>query len=42
MYSRYAQNRRWNVDVISSSESIGGGIKEIILEISGKGVFSPS
>jgi len=40
MYSRYAQNRRWNVDVISSSESIGGGIKEIILEISGKGVFS--
>ncbi|MGA9695421.1 MAG: peptide chain release factor 1 [Dehalococcoidales bacterium] len=40
MYSRYAQNRRWNVDVISTSESIGGGIKEIILEISGKGVFS--
>ena len=40
MYSRYAQNRRWNVDVISSSESIGGGIKEIILEVSGKGVFS--
>jgi peptide chain release factor 1 len=40
MYSRYAQPKRWNVDVISSSESIGGGIKEIILEISGKGVFS--
>ncbi len=40
MYSRYAQAKRWNVDVISSSESIGGGIKEIILEISGKGVFS--
>jgi peptide chain release factor 1 len=40
MYSRYAQMKRWNVDVISQSESIGGGIKEIILEISGKGVFS--
>jgi len=40
MYSRYAQNKRWNVDVISSSESIGGGIKEIILEISGHSVFS--
>ena len=40
MYSRYAQAKRWNVDVISSSESIGGGFKEIILEISGKGVFS--
>ena len=40
MYSRYAQAKRWNVDVLSSSESIGGGFKEIILEISGKGVFS--
>ena len=40
MYSRYAQNRRWNVDAISSSESIGGGIKEIILEVSGKGVLA--
>ena len=40
MYNRYAQAKRWNVDVISSSESIGGGFKEIILEISGKGVFS--
>jgi peptide chain release factor 1 len=40
MYSRYAQAKRWNVDVISSSESVDGGLKEIILEISGKGVFS--
>jgi len=40
MYSRYAQTKRWNVDVISSSESVDGGLKEIILEISGKGVFS--
>jgi peptide chain release factor 1 len=40
MYSRYAQAKRWNVDVINSSEGSGGGFKEIILEISGKGVFS--
>ena len=40
MYSRYAQTKKWNVDIINSSESIGGGYKEIILEISGKGVFS--
>jgi peptide chain release factor 1 len=40
MYSRYAQTKKWNVDVISSSESVGGGLKEIILEISGKGVYS--
>ena len=40
MYSRYAQTRKWNVDIINSSESVGNGYKEIILEISGKGVFS--
>jgi peptide chain release factor 1 len=40
MYSRYAQTRRWNVDIINSSESVGGGYKEIVVEISGKGVFS--
>jgi peptide chain release factor 1 len=40
MYSRYAQTKRWNVDIINSSESIGGGYKEVILEISGHGVFS--
>jgi peptide chain release factor 1 len=28
------------VDIINSSESVGNGYKEIILEISGKGVFS--
>jgi peptide chain release factor 1 len=40
MYTRYAQTRRWNVDIINSSESIGGGYKEVILEVSGKNVFS--
>jgi peptide chain release factor 1 len=40
MYSRYAQTKRWNVDIINSSESVGGGYKEIILEISGHSVFS--
>ncbi len=40
MYSRYAQSRRWEVDIIDSSESGGGGLKEIILEIRGKGAFS--
>ena len=40
MYSRYAQARNWAVDIINSSESGGGGLKEIILEIKGKGAFS--
>jgi peptide chain release factor 1 len=39
MYSRYAQNQRWKLDVISMSEG-GGGFKEIIFEVKGKGVFS--
>jgi peptide chain release factor 1 len=40
MYSRYAQTKRWNVDIINASESIGGGYKEVVLEISGHSVFS--
>jgi peptide chain release factor 1 len=40
MYSRYAQARRWNVDVIDASESGIGGFKEIIFEIKGRGAFS--
>jgi peptide chain release factor 1 len=40
MYSRYAMTRGWNIDVISLSESGGGGLKEIIFEIKGRGAFS--
>ena len=40
MYSRYAQSRRWNADIINVSESGIGGFKEIIFEIRGKGAFS--
>jgi peptide chain release factor 1 len=40
MYSRYAQGRGWKIDVISLSESGGGGFKEIIFEIRGRGAFS--
>jgi peptide chain release factor 1 len=40
MYSRYAQARGWKTDVISLSESGGGGLKEIIFEIRGRGAFS--
>jgi peptide chain release factor 1 len=35
MYSRYAQKNGWQVDVMSSSRSGIGGIKEIIASISG-------
>jgi peptide chain release factor 1 len=40
MYSRYAQNRGWSVDIIDSNESGIGGFKEIIFEIKGRGAFS--
>jgi len=40
MYSRYAQNRKWGVDIIDANETAIGGIKEIIFGIKGKGAFS--
>ncbi|MBC8477270.1 MAG: peptide chain release factor 1, partial [Dehalococcoidia bacterium] len=40
MYTRYAQAKRWNVEVINANESGVGGFKEVILEVRGKGVFS--
>lgn len=40
MYSRYAENQRWGVEVISSNSSERGGYKEIIARISGEGVYS--
>jgi peptide chain release factor 1 len=40
MYSRYAQAKGWDVDVIDSNASGIGGFKEIIFEVKGKGAFS--
>src|SRR6202790_1976505 len=40
MYTRYAETHRWKVEVLSSSESSAGGLKEVIAIIEGKRVFS--
>lgn len=40
MYQRYADKHGWKVNIISASESATGGYKEIIANITGKGVFS--
>jgi len=40
MYSRYAQSRGWEIDIINVNESGIGAFKEIIFEIRGKGAFS--
>ena len=40
MYVRYAEGLGWKVEILSSSESHGGGFKEVIVMIDGKDVFS--
>ncbi len=40
MYSRYAETQGWKVEVLSTSESAVGGLKEVIAIIEGKRVFS--
>jgi peptide chain release factor 1 len=40
MYSRYAQTKGWQVEVIDSNQSERGGFKELIFEVRGKGAFS--
>ncbi|MCT7655908.1 peptide chain release factor 1 [Oceanimonas sp. NS1] len=39
MYSRYAETRRWRVEIVSASEGEHGGFKEIIARIEGAGVY---
>lgn len=40
MYTKYAESRRWKVDIIDSSPTGLGGIKEIVASIEGKGAYS--
>jgi peptide chain release factor 1 len=40
MYCRYAERKRWKVEIMSSSESGSGGFKEVIASISGDKVYS--
>jgi peptide chain release factor 1 len=40
LYSRYAEGQRWKVEVLSSSESGVGGLKEVIAMIEGRGAYS--
>jgi peptide chain release factor 1 len=40
MYSRYAESKGWQVEIIDSNQSEKGGFKELIFEVKGKGAFS--
>ena len=40
MYTRFAESRRWKVEITSVSESAVGGLKEVIALVSGTKVYS--
>jgi peptide chain release factor 1 len=40
MYARYADRRRWKVELLSTSEAEAGGLKEAIAEVRGDGAYS--
>ncbi|MDS1140267.1 peptide chain release factor 1 [Pusillimonas sp. SM2304] len=39
MYSRYAENKGWRVELMSANESEIGGYKEVIARVDGDGVY---
>ncbi len=40
MYARYAERRRWKIELMNTSESDLGGFKEVSFMITGKGAYS--
>ncbi len=40
MYSKYAENKKWKVEIINLSETGIGGIKEIVASVEGDNVYS--
>ena len=40
MYVKYAEQKRWTVETLSTSEGTAGGYKEIVAQVSGRGVFA--
>jgi peptide chain release factor 1 len=40
MYSRFAERRRWKVEIMDLQETGIGGVKEAVLNIQGKGAYS--
>jgi peptide chain release factor 1 len=40
MYAKYAERQGWRLELMSSSESGAGGLKEVIATIEGRGVYS--
>ncbi len=40
MYARYAEKKRWEVEIVNQNFGEHGGFKEVIARISGKGVYA--
>ena len=40
MYARYAERRRWSVEIVSANEGEHGGYREIVARVEGRGAFS--
>jgi len=40
MYSRYAEQQNWQIEILSQNHGEHGGFKEIIMRITGEGVYS--
>ena len=40
MYRRYAERHRWKTELLSTSESEGGGLKEAVMEVRGKDAYT--
>lgn len=40
MYGRYAENRRWKVEILSENATGSGGFKEVIALVTGAGAYS--
>jgi peptide chain release factor 1 len=40
MYSRYAEKKRWKLTLLDMSTTGVGGVKEVIAQVQGKGVYS--
>jgi len=40
MYSRYAEKKNWQIEILSQNDTGIGGLKEIIFQVKGKGAFS--
>ncbi len=40
MYTRYAEQRRWQLEIVSAAESTLGGFKEVIVRVSGPDAYA--